>query len=78
MCFPGKQEAGDRHAPDIAKLAALGPLAGGELPEDDAKGVDVNLVGAAPAHEQLWSRPRKRPRHLFQLAHVPLAHRVTR
>ncbi len=55
------------NTPDIPHGASLGPLTGGELPQDDAKGVDVHLVGAAPSHQQLGGGPRKGARHLIQL-----------
>ena len=45
--------------PDGAHAAALGRLPGDQLPQDDAEGVDVHLVGALGAHQHLWRRPHK-------------------
>ena len=46
-----------RGAPQLAGLSPQGPLARDQLPEHDAEAVDVHLLRAAGAQQQLWRRP---------------------
>ena len=47
------------NVPWSAELLAKGPLCSDDLPQDDPEAVDVGLLAALPAVDELWGRPLK-------------------